>query len=160
MWQAFLIGQVAFKPRSKPMLSPRRGYAALMLTLFCLGGCSSSESREQPRHRGAKINILDFIHNTAAYKGRLLYLNLKIDEAMPAGQSLRDYVGRDVRFISAAPNGEPLKLVITLPESLSVPEAAGHGDEVGVTFFCKAGNLQGGNEAKSIELGAGVPDVD
>ena len=132
----------------------RRRFVSVLLVLCLLqvGGCSSSSSSGEPRHRGPKINIRDFIKNPAAYKGKSITLSLKIDEAIDRSQgwSLRDYVGRDVKFVSLGPRGERLNLVITIPEDLSVPDV-GHSDEVSVTFVCTRGSLRQGNEARSIE---------
>jgi hypothetical protein len=92
------------------------------------------------------------MNNTGTYKDKSISLLLKVDEAIDRsqGQSLRDYVGRDVKFTTTGPRGEQLNLVITIPEGLSVPNA-GNSDEVVVTFVCTRGDLRQGNEARSIE---------
>jgi hypothetical protein len=136
------------------MLHPRRAVPALLLLGFLLlDGCRPRASQDEPHHVGAKINIADFISNTAAYRGKPLMLPLRVDEPIAAdrGQSLRDYVGRDVRFTTRGPRGERLDLAIRIPEGLSVPEA-GNGDEVFVTFVCTRGSLREGNEARTVQL--------
>jgi hypothetical protein len=107
---------------------------------------------EEPHHVGAKVNLADFAHNPAAYRGKALMLPLRVDEpiARDRGQSLRDCVGRDVKFTTPGGRGERLELVIRLPEGLSVPEA-GKGDEVFVTLVCTRGSLRQGNEARAVE---------
>src|SRR5262249_3353153 len=114
----------------------------------------SPPSEGEPTHRqGPKINVAHFTTHTAAYKGKTINLGLRVDEAIDRGrgQSLRNYVGRDVKFITLGPKGEQLKLVSTIPPGLPVPDA-GHSDEVRVTFVCTRGKLGQGNEAKAIEL--------
>ena len=53
--------------------------------------------------------------------------------------------------MTPGPRVGQLRLVITIPEGLAVPEV-GYLDDVWVTFVCTRGNLQQGNEAKSIEI--------
>jgi len=124
----------------------------LVLNFLLVGGCSSPTARAKPRRVGPKINLDHFIKNTATYKGKTLTLGLKLDEAIDKakGRSLRDFVGRDVRFQTSAPNGEHLSLVITIPPDMSVPEV-GNSDDVVVTFICQRGDLRQGNLAKLIQ---------
>jgi hypothetical protein len=124
---------------------------AVFLLLAALGGCSQPPAGETERHRGAKINIADFIRNPAAYRGKAITLDLKVDEAIANGQTLRDYLGRAVKFRTSGPKGERLDLVITLPRDSEVPEV-GHGDVVTVTFVCTRGSLREGNEARFIDV--------
>lgn len=135
-------------------MDPHRAVPALLLlSLAVLGGCRSRAGQEEPHHVGAKINIADFIRNTAAYKGKALMLPLRVDEpiAPGPGQSLRSYAGRDVKFTTVGPKGERLDLVIRIPEGLPVPEV-GTSAEVFVTFVCTRGSLRQGNEARAIEI--------
>ena len=120
------------------------------------GGCSSPHTNNEPRHYGPKINVIDFASNTHAYKGRSLTLSLKVDEKIDRqhGQSLRDFVGRDVKFVTVGPNGESLDLVITIPPELSVPDV-GQGDQVSVTFLCSLGKRSDGNQAQIIAISNG-----
>jgi len=90
-----------------------------------------------------------FIKNTPTYKGKTITHGLKIDEGNQ-GRSLRDFMGKDVKFAAIAPNGEHLNLVITIPEGLSVPDLS-YSSDVVVTFICKRGELRQGNVAKSIQ---------
>ena len=127
-------------------------FCSIVLWIALCGGCSSpSGPVEKERHAGAKINIGDFIANSAAYKGKIISLTLKVDEpgVKNRGQSLREYAGRDAKFTTTGPKGERLNLVITLPKDVSVPE--GSSDEFLVRFVCTRGNLRQGNEARSIE---------
>jgi len=119
-------------------------------------GCSPSHGNNESRHHGPKINISDFITHTAAYKNRSITLALKVDEPIDGqqGQALRDFVGRDVKFMNVGPKGERLNLVITIPDGLSVPDVT-HADEVSVTFLCSCGNLLRGNEAQIIATSSG-----
>jgi hypothetical protein len=124
--------------------------ALLVLCLPFLGGCRPRVEREESPHVGAKVNIAHFIRNTAAYRGKAIMLALKVGEpiASSQGQSLRSYVGRDVKFTSLGPRGERLEVTIRIPEGLSVPEV-GNSDEVFVTFVCTQGSLGQGNEARA-----------
>ena len=99
---------------SRPM-GPRR--MVLVLFVPCLlfpVSCSSPPSFERERRRGPKVNLGDFINNTAAYKGKAIMLDLKVDEpiARSQGKSLQDYAGRDVKFTAVGPKGERLNFVI------------------------------------------------
>jgi hypothetical protein len=127
-----------------------RCVVSTFLLLAALSGCSSPPAGEEERHRGAKINIADFIRNPVPYKGKAITLDLKVDEAIAKDQTLRDYVGRDVKFMTLGPKGERLDLVITLPKALTVPEV-GRGDMVMITFLCTRGSLREGNEARFID---------
>ena len=134
----------------------------LVLGLLAIVACSSPPSNGKPRRQGPKINIPHFIKHTAAYKGKTISLALKVDEAIAKdqGQSLRDFVGRNAKFMTTAPTGEPLNLVVSIPADMPVPEV-GRGDDVVVTFVCKHGSLREGNEAKSIQTSDGPwEDVD
>jgi hypothetical protein len=136
------------------MLDPRRVVPALLLlSLPLLGGCRPRVAPEEPHHVGAKINIADFMNNTAGYKGKAIMLPLRVDEPIvqDRGQSLRDYMGRDVQFTTRGPRGERLEIAIRIPEGLPVPEV-GNSDEVFVTFVCTRGSLRQGNEARAIQL--------
>jgi hypothetical protein len=116
-------------------------------------GCSPSHGNNESRHHGPKINVSDFITHAAAYKNRSITLALTVDEPIDRlqGQSLRDFVGRDVKFMNSGPKGERLNIVITIPAGLSVPDVA-RSDEVSVTFLCSLGNLSRGNEAQMIAV--------
>ena len=134
---------------------PLRPHPASSVTLvLCLlfTGCSSSSHTGAPHHRGAKVNVQDFMNNTAAYKGKTLTLRLRVDEAVvrTQGQSLREYGGREAKFVMSGPNGENVNLVIAIPKGLSVPEV-GYSEDVTVTFVCARGSLRQGNEARSIK---------
>jgi hypothetical protein len=122
----------------------------LVVGLLLLCGCKSRVEQDEPHHVGAKINIPDFIQHTAAYRGKAIMLPLKVEEPIAQGQSLRNYLGRDVLFATLGPKGERLDLVIRIPETLSVPEV-GAADEVFVTFVCTQGSLRRGNEARTIQ---------
>jgi hypothetical protein len=126
--------------------------ALLVLCLPLLGSCKSRVEYEEPHHVGAKINISDFIKNTATYKGRAIMLPLKLDEPVVPGQvqSLQNHVGREVKFTTRGPKGERLDLFVKIPDGLSVPEV-GNSGEVFVTFVCTRGMLRQGNEARAIQ---------
>jgi hypothetical protein len=126
----------------------------LVVCLVLAGGCSSAPSRQTGHPRmGPKTNVGDFGRRPGAYKGKSITLDLRVEEAIDRdrGRSLRDYAGRDVKFTTAGTKGERLKLVITIPSGLEVPEV-GHGDEVTVTFVCARGSLRQGNEAKIVRV--------
>jgi hypothetical protein len=127
-----------------------------VLGLLAIAACSSPSSTGKLRRQGPKVNIPDFIKHTAAYKGKTITLGLKVDEAIAKDQrqSLRDFVGRPVKFTTTAPTGEQLILIVTLPTGMSVPDV-GHADDVVVTFVCQRGNLREGNEAKVIQTSEG-----
>jgi hypothetical protein len=122
--------------------------------VLVLAGCSGPPaSHATAKHEGPKVNIPSLIANPTAYKGKTISLTLKVDEAIARGkgESLRDYVGKEAKFMAAGPKGEKLNLVVKIPPGLTVPEV-GKADEVRVTFICTRGSLRQGNEAKSIEL--------
>jgi hypothetical protein len=121
------------------------------LGLLLSSGCSAPGSTN-PAHKGAKVNLAHFFQQPAAYRGKTLTLQLKVDDAIERnrGQSLQQYTNRYVRFLADGPKGERFHLVIRIPEDIPVPDAA-MGDTVVVTFLCSRGNLQQGNEAKAIE---------
>ena len=115
---------------------------------------SSNDSRQQQikKRNQTQFDIVDFIDNTMKYKGKQLTIPVIVEEPIfrDDGRSLRDCIGRTVKFYSFGPNTDTrLDIVILLPRDLSVPNAC-YGDEVKVTFVCKEGNLQIGNEAKAI----------
>lgn len=121
-----------------------------MGALVCLVGCSHATPNSGLRRLGTKINIANFIHRPQGYKGRIITLRLHVDDpAVGAGRTLRERVGHDVRFTTTGPKGEQLKLVITIPRDLSVPDVGG-GGEVTVTFVCGDGSTEHGNTAKAI----------
>jgi hypothetical protein len=122
------------------------------LSLACLAGCPTRPSHDEPRHYGPKVNVRHFLQSTAAYKGRIITLALKVDEVIDQaqGKSVRDYAGRDVKFTSTGPGGERLNIVIKIPEGVSLPEM-GQSEEVSITFVCTRGMLREGNEARIVE---------
>jgi hypothetical protein len=126
--------------------------ALFLVALLCDWGCSASTRKSRPLRQGPKINLAHFVKDPLAYKGRSISLALKVDEPIDRGQgqSLRDYSGRDAKFTTTIPNGNRLNLVITIPPSVAIPDV-GHADDVIVTFICKEGSQQRGNEAKFIE---------
>jgi hypothetical protein len=129
----------------------------VILGLFVLSplfacGCSSRPDWETERHRhGAKVNILDFVTNTGAYRGKSITLELKVDEEgfRSQGRSLRGYVGKAVRFAILGLKGEQQKVVISIPAGVTIPEDA--SEEVFVTFVCTRGSLWEGNQARIVE---------
>jgi hypothetical protein len=120
-------------------------------SLVLAGGCSSRPAGETEHRHGAKVNVLDFMKNTPAYKGKSITLGLKVNEHSfrSQGRSLRDYVGKEVEFTTLGPKGEQLKLVITIPHGVSIPDDT--LDEAFVTFVCSRGELRRGNQARIIE---------
>jgi tetratricopeptide (TPR) repeat protein len=109
--------------------------------------------QEQKKYPHIQISdIRDFIDNTEKYKGKAITLVLKITSGifLSNGKSLRDYVGSDVQFLASGPKGATLRIVISIPNSLSVPKAE-YLDMVRVTFVCEKGDLMNGNRAFSIE---------
>jgi hypothetical protein len=123
-----------------------------VLSFLLIGGCSSSPVSHKPPRQGPKVNLSHLLGQPAAYKGKTITLTLTIDDGIDRskGQSLRQHTNRNVKFTARGPKGERLFLVIRVPGTISIPEAAS-GDEVVVTFACMRGDLREGNEAKSIE---------
>jgi hypothetical protein len=141
--------------------APRRRQAIIpgtALAAFCLlaGLLVISVKESTPRYSMSgseptsirQVNITDFIDNTANYKGKTITLELCVH--INGDYSLRNYVGRVVKFSAFGPKSERLDIAIMIPNGLSVPNAR-FGERVKVTFLCANGNLQGGNEAQSIE---------
>jgi len=132
----------------------RRRAVSVVCAVALLGvvGCADRPKGDVPHHYGSKVNVRDFLQNTDKYKGKIVTLTLTVHEAIDRGQgkSLRDCIGRDVNFLTSGTNVVSLKVVIKIPEGVSVPEA-GQSEEVRVTFLCTRGNLQQGNEAKFLE---------
>jgi hypothetical protein len=134
------------------VLSHRVVLACVVVCSLAMGGCSGSGSpRKTERHEGPKVNVADFLGRPAAYKGKTITLALKVHEpiARDKGQSLRDYLGRYVRFTGSGPKGARFSLVLKLPPDLAVPDV-GNSDEVRVTFVCTQGDLRQGNLARAI----------
>ncbi len=107
---------------------------------------SQGKAKEKP------VDIADFIDNTPKYKGKTITMQLHIDDGIDAsaGQSLRNFVGRTVRFYGfGVTSNTQLKIAIEIPSGLSVPQVA-YADEVRVTFVCSGGSLLVGNVAQSI----------
>jgi hypothetical protein len=119
-----------------------------------MAGCPTSRVSQshKPLRQGPKVNLSHFLQQTGAYKGKTITLTLTIDMGIDRskGQSLRQHTNRDVKFTASDPKGARGNLVIRIPETISIPEAAS-GDEVVVTFACSRGELRQGNEAKAIE---------
>ena len=96
------------------------------------------------------IDIAEFSSNTSKYKGKTVTLMLLVAEQINNKGSLKDFIGKDVKFAAMSKNQKRNEVKITIPEGIEVPKA-GFGDFVKVTFVCKDGNTQRGNEAKTIE---------
>jgi hypothetical protein len=125
------------------------GFLALAASIW-FAGCSPSATR--PHRRGPKVNVLHFINNPGTYQGKTISLILKMRDPGSANQDqlLRDYLGKEVLFTAPASKDQQLNIVIKLPADLSIPDVR-VSDEVRVVFTCTRGNLQQGNEARSIE---------
>jgi hypothetical protein len=131
---------------------------SIFLCCFLVAGCTSSATTRKVHHHGAKINIADFIHHTAAYKGKTITLILKLDHSSAAGKILRtDDGGRELKFTTVGPKGEQLNLIITIPQEMSLPNEDPSGDLM-VTFVCSQGSLRQGNHAKAIQIPDGTED--
>jgi hypothetical protein len=121
-------------------------------------GCTISTPARKVHHHGARINISDFINHTPAYKGKTITLILKMDPTSVASQAKpRDHAGQEVQFTTLGPKGEQLKLVITIPQEVSLPNV-GPSDDVMVTFVCTQGSLRQGNQAKAVQIPDGTDD--
>ena len=96
------------------------------------------------------IDIGEFNSNTSKYKSKTVTLMLLVAEQSNVKGTLKDYVGKDVKFAAVSKSGQRNEVKIMIPEGIDVPKA-GFGDIVKVTFLCKDGSTQHGNEAKTIE---------
>ena len=116
----------------------------LIMILFFVS-CRSSGS-------GEKLNIVDFIDNTQNYKGLTITMGLNIGSSIfkNRGDSLRNYIGKNVKFYTFGPNNASLDISIKIPNGLQVPNAV-YLDTLIVKFNCNDGSLLHGNEAISIE---------
>lgn len=92
-----------------------------------------------------EVNIADLIDNTEKYKGKTITLILTLNSDI-SGNSLRDNVGFDVPFYTFGEKHERLDIIISIPKNLDVPKAV-FLDKLSVTFRCKEGNINQGNEA-------------
>jgi hypothetical protein len=121
--------------------------------LLLLAGCTSNPEHDERRHVGAKVNLSNFLKNTSEYKGRLVSLELQVDEEIDKnrGRTLKDFVGKNVKFTTVTKDGQSLNIAISIPADLEVPEA-GKSERVFVTFVCTQGNLKQGNQAKVIDF--------
>ena len=136
----------------------QRRVIVVFLCLLPVLGCTLSTSAPKVHHHGARINIADFIHHTAAYKGKTITIILKMDQtSVPSQASPRDHAGQEVQFTTVGPKGEQLKLVIAIPQELSLPNV-GPSDDVMVTFVCTQGSLRQGNQAKAVQIPDGTED--
>ena len=88
--------------------------------------------------------------STATYKGKSVTLDVVIDEPIPEGRSLLDYRGRGIKLSAFGPRQERVSFVVHIPKDLDVPEV-GRAEQVSVTFTCRQGSLQQGNQAMLIE---------
>jgi hypothetical protein len=140
-------------------MSQRRVISVFLAMCFLpILGCTAAAPARKVHHHGAKINISDFINHTVAYKGKTITLILKMDQtSVPSQASPRDRAGQEVQFTTVGPKGEHLKLMITIPEEVSVPEV-GPSDDVMVTFVCSQGSLRQGNQAKAVQIPDGTED--
>ena len=135
------------------VIGRRQITAGVALALLVTIGCSPQPPhRDEARHYGPKINVQDFIKNSAKYKGKIITLNLKVDDVTEhnQGKALRDFSGRAVHFVGVEVQGKPLKMIIKIPDSVTVPDCAS-SEEISITFVCQSGLLIEGNEAKIIE---------
>jgi hypothetical protein len=135
-------------------------WRVIIVFLCCLPvlGCTLSTPTRKVHPHGARINISDFIHHTVAYKGKTITLILKMDQASaPSQASPRDHAGQEVQFTTVGPKGEHLKLVIAIPQEMSLPNV-GPSDDVMVTFVCTQGSLRQGNQAKAVQIPDGTED--
>jgi hypothetical protein len=96
------------------------------------------------------IDIAEFNSNTSKYKGKTVTLLLLVAEQINNKSSLKDFVGKDVKFAAMSKNQKRIEVKITIPDGIDVPKVV-TADVVKVTFLCKDGNTQHGNEAKTIE---------
>jgi hypothetical protein len=116
----------------------------------------AAKSGDQQANKGTdeikagSVDTADLLKNPGKYKGQTITLTLLVAEEIKNKGSLKDYVGKDVKFAALTKNKQRLEIKITIPDGLEVPKA-GYGDVVKVTFVCKDGNLQRGNEATAIE---------
>ena len=80
------------------------GRISIFLCCFLLVGCTSSATTPKVHHHGARINIVDFINHTAAYKGKTITLILKQDPSSTNGKTSQPYNGgRDINFTALGP---------------------------------------------------------
>ena len=105
--------------------------------------------REAPNSQ--KITFSDFIDNTNKYKGKVITLDLTVSSLIVGNkkQSLRDFVGSSVEFYAFGPKHEHLDITVDLPTGLDVPKAV-LGDRLSITFLCTTGQLDQGNQAKTV----------
>jgi len=104
----------------------------------------------------ATVKVSDFIDHTNRYKGEVVTLPLMVRsrELIPSGQTLRALSGGAARFQGTSEDGNRLDLMIDLPRSLEIPKLS-FGDRAVVSFRCKEGDLQRGNEAVEVRRPGG-----
>jgi hypothetical protein len=104
----------------------------------------------------ATVKISKFIDHTDRYKSQVVTLPLMVRsrELIPPGQTLRALAGGAARFQGTSEDGNRLDLIIDLPRSLEIPKLS-FGDRAVVSFRCKEGDLQRGNEAVEIRRPGG-----
>lgn len=126
--------------------------AVLSVALGLLLGCGKvdPEPDKKPRDESGIVEldgdtVADFKDRTERYKGKTLRTTFRVDSSIFAPDSLRNYGGQDVKFFRLGVDGPQLDVVIRIPVG-DIPNAA-FGDKLAVTFVCKEGSLQSGNEA-------------
>lgn len=114
-------------------------YLATIALIVMQFGCSN-----------AKIdlnNTIDILDNTSKYKGKTLNVEGYFMADFKHNNKRSDLVTINFRVIS---NAGAFDLTLHLPPNLNVPQIE-MGHSFKITFICKEGSLQYGNEVSKIE---------
>jgi hypothetical protein len=132
--------------------------AAAIFIIGLLGWATASKQTADGVTTLTREEYVDLNDHPERYKGKTLRLLLTVETGISArnGDSLRNYSGQDVRFYGFGMGRGNVDLVIQMPKKGDLPNAHGHDDLV-VTFICRNGQLQSGNEVKFPTIG-GQPD--
>lgn len=143
-----------------------------LVALSCLTGCArpshQSTDRADTGRRVEKVRpapakstppgivflessqLAEFIDYPERFKGKTIQARLDIEEPIfgDKGDSLRNYAGKDVRFFAIGDKLERLNVTIRMPDK-GLPNAV-FPNPLLITFRCKEGRLDTGNEALQV----------
>jgi hypothetical protein len=145
------------------MMIPFIVIGGLLFTLFTVLACcflaamwgaarvqpTTVPAQHQEDSRMSEEEMLDFMDNTAKFKGKTLTLRASVWWPDFQLATLRDCVGKEVDLTRWTRTDGKLEVKVMLPAGLDLPNAK-RGDDLLVTFECQKGSLKEGNIATKI----------